>query len=1138
MKEFMLTVLNMSISGAIVVLAILLARLILKKAPKKCSYLLWGAAAFRLCCPVSIKSAISLFNFVPKAANTAENAVSAAGRLEYIQSIVRSTQAPISVNTPLPNTTLMPQITPHAIQTSVPAAVHEATSAPAATQGIIAGLTENIGGSGGAGSAAQAASSVGLVEVLMTAAVVLWIVGMIALIAYSVIGYIKMYRKMSTAVLLEGNIYQSELVRSPFILGFLRPKIYIPYGLSEEARRYVLAHERYHIKRGDHIIKVFSFLLLALHWFNPLCWLAFFLSNKDMEMSCDEKVLGEKLDIRSEYSSTLLSFAVSKQFPSPSPLAFGESGVRSRIKNAMNYKKPKFIVTIIALVLSLAVLAACVANPANAPKTDPKQSGAPIAPTTAPTAEPTAAPNAEEPVGVVFADPVFEAEYRKTRSDDAGNIITDEELLGVTSLSFGFSTNSSFSEISDISDVAKFKNLETFKLNKRFGSQAIDIEPLSELTSIHSLWLYNCGVSDLAPLGGLTGLHQLILGGNGVSLEGLDTLGSFTELRYLMLENCGIGDISFIEPLTKLEDLDLSGNSISNLKPLPRLAELETLILDNNEINGIESLCKEGLLPKLRVLSLNNNRISNVYSLSTLNTLEQLMLSDNWLDEDHVLALSQMMPNCEIVYERAEDSVDYWAVDLDGDGAEERFCLSLALLKNESYTIPYLIGENGENLGGLDMIGYSRVWNRSYILTEKEGIGRCIMVYKPGYASGGECEYSYKLYTVKNDALICAEERSINFMVHGSVPAQPNDIDKVLEFAGEVNALLERGTLLISADAYCGLTKFGLFDRESGENIDTTSCECVINSNGLTITSNLPAAPTSDGGSHAVSVPFCMFTQRELLCRESLSILDFVLGERDDFPSEGSLREKLEYANYVLESNRAIAKAGEYVGIGNYTGVHIIKESIASNGSRSYLVYIPEELLLYNTDRNYVLVSGDSVIGIFSDPSAFMDETAVNGAIEAAREYLLAVGYSEAASASSLRLAKVIENENGTIRYFVSFNRPAMFVAVENGAVIYTSPDLGTVEAQLRLSYPQYFGLHADYLDVYITKRHDHDEYCCILTEVTNSILNDFSGLPRISLEEMNIILSTYNADRESVNVYLPYAWEEMRPYFMSKLFD
>lgn len=149
------------------------------------------------------------------------------------------------------------------------------------------------------------------------------------------------------------------------------------------------------------------------------------------------------------------------------------------------------------------------------------------------------------------------------------------------------------------------------------------------------------------------------------------------------------------------------------------------------------------------------------------------------------------------------------------------------------------------------------------------------------------------------------------------MPAQPNDIDKVLEFAGEVNALLERGTLLISADAYCGLTKFGLFDRESGEHIDTTGCECVINSNGLTITSNLPAAPTSDGGLPAVIVPFCMFVERDPLCFESLSVLDFVLGARVDFPREGSVREKLEYANYVLESNRAIAKAGEYVGIGN-----------------------------------------------------------------------------------------------------------------------------------------------------------------------------------------------------------------------------
>lgn len=404
MKELMLSVINMSISGGIVIIAILLARLLLKKAPKKWSYLLWGAAAFRLCCPVSIKSAFSLFSFVPKGAESAEKAASAAGRLEYIPNVVRATQLPGPMNTPISNITPLPQFTPSALPTGVPtAAVNGAAASPSPTQGVIAGITENIGGAGDVGSSAQAATTVSFLQVLMTAVVVIWIVGMIALIAYSVIGYIKMYRKMSTAVRLEGNVYQSERVRSPFILGFIRPKIYIPYGLDAESKSYVLAHESYHLKRGDHIIKVFSFLLLALHWFNPLCWLAFYLSNKDMEMSCDEKVLGDKLDIRRQYSTTLLSFATSGQFPSASPLAFGESGVKSRIKNAMSYKKPRFIVTVIALVICLAVLAACVVNPTdNGVTPEAQEANASAEPTNAPTEAPTPAAPSAEPINPII----------------------------------------------------------------------------------------------------------------------------------------------------------------------------------------------------------------------------------------------------------------------------------------------------------------------------------------------------------------------------------------------------------------------------------------------------------------------------------------------------------------------------------------------------------------------------------------------------------------------------------------------------------------------------------------------------------------------------------------------------------------
>ena len=148
-----------------------------------------------------------------------------------------------------------------------------------------------------------------------------------------------MRRRVDTAIRLRDNIYQSDAIRSPFILGFLRPRIYLPFGLDPEPMEYVLAHEQYHIRRRDDLIKAFAFLLLAVHWFNPLCWLSFRLMERDMEMSCDEKVLSGNANIRKAYSLTLLSFAAGRRFPAASPLAFGETGVKGHVKGVLNYRK-------------------------------------------------------------------------------------------------------------------------------------------------------------------------------------------------------------------------------------------------------------------------------------------------------------------------------------------------------------------------------------------------------------------------------------------------------------------------------------------------------------------------------------------------------------------------------------------------------------------------------------------------------------------------------------------------------------------------------------------------------------------------------------------------------------------------------
>lgn len=312
-------ILNMSLTGSIVILAVLVIRFFLRKAPKKWSYLLWLVVAFRLACPVSLPSPISLLGAVNAPVTTG-------GTIEYIPQAIIQPQSPVvSPVTPAPGP-------------STPDTVAPTPQPPAPTP-------------------------ISVTDILS----VVWLVGMAVLLVYSVISYLRLRRRLASAVILSGNVWLSDKVHSPFILGLFRPRIYIPFGLDEQTLGYVLAHEHCHLKRKDHIIKPLAFLLLTLHWFNPLCWLAFHLMGRDMEMSCDEQVLAQENGDRKVYSTALLSFAANRRFPAPSPLAFGEGEVHPRITNALNWKAPKVRVTVAAGVLCVAVLLLCALNPSSAP---------------------------------------------------------------------------------------------------------------------------------------------------------------------------------------------------------------------------------------------------------------------------------------------------------------------------------------------------------------------------------------------------------------------------------------------------------------------------------------------------------------------------------------------------------------------------------------------------------------------------------------------------------------------------------------------------------------------------------------------------------------------------------------------------
>ena len=313
MEPLFLTVLNMSVVASYVIAAVLLLRLLLKKAPRRYSYALWSAAAFRLCCPVSFSAGFSLFGLLDLTQRDAA--------LEFVPENLAYMQQP-------------------EIHTGVDA--------------VNAALKASL-------PAAAPAASVNPMQIWIFVGACVWLAGIAAMALYGIVSYLRLRRRLRTAVRLEDNVFASEAVRSPFVLGVLRPKIYLPYGLEDENRALVLTHEKYHLRHGDMLVRLFAFCLLALHWFNPLVWVAFFCMSRDMELRCDEKVL-ENGDAKA-YSLCLLSVAAGRRFPAPGPLAFGETDVKGRIRHALKWKRPRRWAAAAAAVLCFVSLLACSANP-------------------------------------------------------------------------------------------------------------------------------------------------------------------------------------------------------------------------------------------------------------------------------------------------------------------------------------------------------------------------------------------------------------------------------------------------------------------------------------------------------------------------------------------------------------------------------------------------------------------------------------------------------------------------------------------------------------------------------------------------------------------------------------------------------
>ena len=308
MDKLFSVVLNMSVTGSLVILPVLLVRLLLKRFPKIFSYALWSVVLFRLLCPLSFSAPVSFLNMVKP-----------------------------EIRVATPGTTVI---------SFLPGDVPAFSEALADREVPVRPSREN-----------KPVDWASLFPAL-------WLSGVVVLGLSGLGQYLRLRKKLVGAVPLEQGIYWADYIDTPFVLGVFRPRIYLPSHIPAQELPYILAHERHHIRRCDHIWKLLAYCALCIHWFDPLVWVAFVLAGKDMEMSCDEAVIRQLgPQIRGDYSASLLRLATGKKRIAVTPLAFGQGDTKGRVLNMVKWKKPKVWVSLLCFLVCAAVLVACAVNP-------------------------------------------------------------------------------------------------------------------------------------------------------------------------------------------------------------------------------------------------------------------------------------------------------------------------------------------------------------------------------------------------------------------------------------------------------------------------------------------------------------------------------------------------------------------------------------------------------------------------------------------------------------------------------------------------------------------------------------------------------------------------------------------------------
>ncbi len=329
METVFLKLFNMSMAAGWLIIAVIVLRLVFKKAPKWLSCILWAMVAVRLVCPFSLESSFSL---VPSAETISPAAVQYGGNPGTVQ---------YTGNPGMAQYIALPEF-----ESGVPYSNHT----------LNAVINESFAPAPG--------DSVNPLYVLMYIAGIVWAIGVIVILGGGLVGFWRICHKVREAVPLQDDVWLCDAVKSPFILGVIRPRVYLSSSTNDEQGKYVLAHEQAHLKRKDHWWKLLGYLLLAVYWFHPLVWAAYILFCRDIELACDEKTVQHMdMEEKKAYSEALVACSMQKKMILISPLAFGEVGVKERVKAVLHYKKPAFWIVMAAMAVCVVVAVCFLTNP-------------------------------------------------------------------------------------------------------------------------------------------------------------------------------------------------------------------------------------------------------------------------------------------------------------------------------------------------------------------------------------------------------------------------------------------------------------------------------------------------------------------------------------------------------------------------------------------------------------------------------------------------------------------------------------------------------------------------------------------------------------------------------------------------------